>query len=56
MGDDAAIWALTADNPRNDIMRPPEDLARIKAVHGAQAVVNIFPALPNSAAVEVGRV
>ncbi len=67
MGDDAAIWALTADNPHNDIMRRPEDLSefkrqlrrlldRIKAVHGEQAVVNIFPALPNSAAVEVGRV
>lgn len=66
MGDDAAIWALTADNPHNDIMRRPEDLSefkrqlrrlldRIKALHGEQAVVNIFPALPNSAAVEVGR-
>lgn len=48
-------------------MRRPEDLAefkrrlrrlldRIKATHGEDAVINVFPALPNSAAVEVGRV
>jgi hypothetical protein len=58
---------LTAENPHNDIMRRPEDLTefkrqlrrlfdRIKAVHGEDAVINVFPALPNSAAVEVGRV
>ncbi|BAU38749.1 hypothetical protein APT_01667 [Acetobacter pasteurianus NBRC 101655] len=48
-------------------MRRPDDLIefkhqlrrlldRIKAVHGENAVINVFPALPNSAAVEVGRV
>lgn len=67
LGDDAAIWSLTGENPHNDIMRRPEDLAefkrqlrrlfdRIKAVHGENTVINVFPALPNSAAVEVGRV
>lgn len=67
LGDDAAIWSLTAENPHNDIMRRPEDLVefkrhlrrlldRIKAVHGEKATINVFPALPNSAAVEVGRV
>ena len=67
LGDDVAIWSLTADNPHNDIMRRPDDLVefkrhlrrlfdRIKAVHGENAVINVFPALPNSAAVEVGRV
>jgi SMODS-associated and fused to various effectors sensor domain len=66
LGDDVAIWALTAENPHNDIMRRSEDLAefkrrlrrlldRIKATHGEDAVINVFPALPNSAAVEVGR-
>jgi hypothetical protein len=67
LGDDAAIWSLTAENPHNDIMRRPEDLVefkrhlrrlldRIKAVHGEKATINVFPAVPNSAAVEVGRV
>lgn len=67
LGKDVAIWSLTAENPHNDVMRRPEDLAefkrhlrllldRIKATHGEDAVINVFPALPNSAAVEVGRV
>lgn len=67
LGDDVAIWSLTAENPHNDIMRRPEDLVefkrhlrrlldRIKAVHGEKATINVFPAVPNSAAVEVGRV
>ncbi|WP_416355811.1 SAVED domain-containing protein [Aureimonas phyllosphaerae] len=67
LGDDVAIWSLTAEEPHNDIMRRPQDLSefrrrvrrildRIKAIHGEQALVNVFPALPNSAAVEVGRV
>jgi hypothetical protein len=67
LGDDTAIWSLTAENPHNDIMRRPEDLPefkrhlrrlldRIKAVHGESATINVFPAVPNSAAVEVGRV
>ncbi|WP_426413458.1 SAVED domain-containing protein [Bradyrhizobium ganzhouense] len=67
LGDDVAIWSLTAENPHNDIMRRPEDLVlfkqklrqlfdRIKALHGEDATINVFPILPNSAAVEVGRV
>jgi SMODS-associated and fused to various effectors sensor domain len=67
LGDDVAIWSLTAKNPHNDIMRRPEDLVlfkqklrqlfdRIKALHGEGAVINVFPILPNSAAIEVGRV
>ncbi|MER8954543.1 SAVED domain-containing protein [Mesorhizobium sp. M0833] len=67
LGDDVAIWSLTAEGPHNDIMCRPEDLVefrrhlrhlfdQIKAVHGESAVINVFPALPNSAAVEVGRV
>jgi len=67
LGPDAAIWSLAAQNPHNDIMRRPEDLAEfrrrlrrlldgIKSVHGEDVVINVFPALPNSAAIEVGRV
>jgi hypothetical protein len=67
LGADARIWAIEADRPHNDIMKRPQDLAEfrrlvrstfnaIKAVHGEQATIHIFPALPVSAAVEVGRV
>jgi hypothetical protein len=67
LGADTAIWALTAENPHNDIMRRPDDLSaykrhlrqlldRIKAHHGENAQINVFPAIPASAAVETGRV
>ena len=67
MGDDVSIWSLTAANPHNDIMRYPEDLTEyrkqlrdlfdeIKAAHGQNASVNVFPAIPVSCAVETGRV
>lgn len=67
LGDDVAIWSLTAEEPHNDIMRRPQDLSefkrrvrtlldRIKGVHGEGAEVNVFPAVPNSVAIEFGRV
>ncbi|HQT84991.1 SAVED domain-containing protein [Acidiphilium rubrum] len=67
LGADTAIWAIEAEQPHNDIMKRPADLAEfrrlvrsifntIKARHGERAVINIFPAMPVSAAVEVGRV
>ena len=67
LGADAAIWAIEAEQPHNDIMKRPADLAEfrqlvrsifntIKERHGERAVINIFPAMPVSAAVEVGRV
>lgn len=67
LGQDAAIWSITADNPHNDIMKHPADLAEfrrllrmilneIKARHGEEAMIQVFPALPVSAAIEVGRV
>lgn len=66
LGGDVSIWSLTADNPHNDIMRRPEDLSeykgllrrifdRIKAAHGEHTIIEVFPALPASAAVETGR-
>ena len=67
LGEGAAIWALTAPQPHNDIMHSAEDLAgfrralrgllgRIKAQHGEDAMIHVFPALPVSAAIELGRV
>lgn len=67
LGADAAIWSIEAANPHNDIMRHRGDLAEfrrlmrsvlndIKSTHGESADIHLFPALPVSAAVEVGRV
>lgn len=67
LGEDVAMWSVTVDQPHNDILRRPEDQAafrtlmrslfdRIKALHGEDAVLHVFPAMPASLAVELGRV
>lgn len=67
LGHDVSIWSITAILPHNDIMRNAGDLLRfrqelrrlfdrIKSMHGEGATINVFPALPVSAAVELGRV
>jgi len=67
IGPDASIWALEAEDPHNDILKRADDLAafrtrlrimldRIKAAHGQDTPLHVFPALPVSAAIEVGRV
>lgn len=67
LGEDAAIWSLCAENPHNDIVRCPEDQVAyrqalrslfdaIKARHGDNVPIHVFPALPASLAVETGRV
>lgn len=67
LGVDAAIWSLCADQPHNDILRRADDQVafrrelrrlynRIKARHGERTLLHVFPALPASLAVEVGRV
>jgi hypothetical protein len=67
LGRDAVIWAIEAEQPHNDVMKRSSDLVEfrrlvrstfnaIKAAQGECATINVFPALPVSAAVEVGRV
>lgn len=67
LGEDVSIWSVEVDAPHNDAMRHPEDLAAfrqvirrlyddIKSAHGQNAAINVFPALPVSCAVELGRV
>lgn len=67
LGDDTAIWSISATGAHNDILRRPEDQAnyrrllrglfnRIKAVHGQSTPIHVFPVLPASLAVETGRV
>ncbi len=67
IGQQASVWAIEADAPHNDIIKRTDDLAefrqrlrmvldQIKAVHGEHTPLHVFPALPVSAAIEVGRV
>jgi hypothetical protein len=65
MSKDVAIWSLAAQDPHNDMMRYPEDLQEFRRLvrrlyneikaSGADAI-HVFPAIPISAAVELGRV
>ncbi|MGO7374918.1 SAVED domain-containing protein [Rhizobium ruizarguesonis] len=67
LGDDVSIWSLSANGAHNDILRTPSDLTlwrkelraifeAIKDNHGRTDIVHVFPAVPVSAAVELGRV
>lgn len=67
LGSNVPIWSVTASAPHNDILRHRDDLSKfrtfirqtfdqIKAHHGEDAEIHLFPVLPVSAAVEVGRV
>lgn len=67
LGSATSIWRMTIDSPNNDFLKHPDDLRefrnayralldRIKARHGQDQVLNIFPAVPNSVAIEIGRV
>lgn len=67
LGNDTDIWLLQADNPHNDIMRRSADLAafrqvvrqtfdQIKAMYPDVAEIHLFPAMPVSCSIEVGRV
>lgn len=67
LGHDVSVWSIRAISPHNDVMRNAGDLSQfrqelrrlfdqIKAVHGEGATINVFPALPVAAAVEVGRI
>jgi hypothetical protein len=67
LGPNCTVWSITAKSPHNDIMRRPEDLSefrrllrhmfdRVKASHGLIPRLHVFPVMPVSAAIEVGRV
>lgn len=67
LGPTAPVWTISTPTPHNDVMHRESDLAafrvcvrqtldRIKAHHGENATIHIFPALPVSAAVELGRI
>lgn len=67
LGNNVAIWMLTIDEPNNDFLKSRTQLADfrktyrklldvIKARHGQNILLHIFPAVPTSVAVEMGRV
>ncbi|MCX6132629.1 MAG: SAVED domain-containing protein [Ignavibacteriales bacterium] len=67
LSDKSCIWTITIDNPNNDFLKTRELLTqfrmicrrafdRIKAAHGEKSQIHVCPAMPVSAAVELGRV
>ncbi len=67
LGAQISIWSIQARNPHNDILRRSSDLQsfrqvvravfdRIKASHPAAQSIHLFPIMPVSCALEVGRV
>lgn len=67
IGDDISIWEITVDDCHNDFLRSSAQLSmfretlrklmvRIKQMHGQSAPLSIFPAMPVSCAVELGRI
>ncbi|WP_085907805.1 SAVED domain-containing protein [Kiloniella majae] len=66
LGDDAAIWEITIENPHNDFMQSRQQLSLfrqrlrglivdIKQQHGEITPLHIFPVMPVSCAIEFGR-
>jgi SMODS-associated and fused to various effectors sensor domain len=67
LGENCSIWELTVANPHNDFIRKKEHLSEyrtivrslldeIKLFHGEDVKLHIFPAMPVSTSVELGRV
>jgi len=67
LGDNISIWQITIENQNNDCIKSKEHLSafrkifraalqEIKKTHGANTLINIFPAVPLSVAIEMGRV
>lgn len=67
LGDNVSIWSVEGLPTGNDCMRYPEDLREfrktirdclneIRSRYGADTEINVFPAAPVSAALELGRV
>lgn len=67
LGDEVAIWTITIPEPGNDVVRRPEDTGAFRTAmrkiyrdiqekHGMDCVINVFPVMPASLAVEAGRV
>jgi len=67
LGDNVSIWVVTVSSPHNEVVKSREQLCefrtlmrrlldRIKAVHGQNTVLHVFPVCSVSTAVECGRI
>ncbi|MBE0392161.1 HNH endonuclease [Flavobacterium sp. PL002] len=67
LGDDVSIWKITVDNPDRNVLKTKHALinfknqirnafSKIKLQQATAEVIHVFPAMPNSCAVETGRV
>lgn len=67
LGDDTSIWSIRIATPYNNFLKSEKQLDqfkevmrktfdRIKAIHGENTTLNVFPAMPVATAVEMGRV
>lgn len=67
LGDDTSIYSIKIQNPDNDFVKSRKQITDfgakmrevfrdIKRIHGQHAVMNIFPTMPVSLAVQLGRV
>lgn len=67
LGSDVSIWKITVDNPNRNILKNKQTLinfknqvrnaySRIKQVYSTENSIHIFPVMPNSCAIETGRV
>lgn len=67
LGEACSIWSITNSSPNNDYLKSRlhlQDFRRIarialdqiKARHGEDAIIHVFPAMPVSTAIELGRV
>lgn len=66
LGEKATIWRVTHSSPNNDYLKSRKQLQQfreimrrlmdcIKAKHGENAVLHVFPSMPVATAVEMGR-
>ena len=67
LGTNVSIWTMTIEEPYNDFLKSAGQLStfrdqykklldQVKTVHGEDRVLHIFPAVPVSIALEMGRV
>ena len=67
LGSNVAIWKVIITEPHNDFLKSPRQLSsfrallrklldKIKLRHGQNTALHIFPAMPVSVAVELGRI
>ena len=67
LGEATSIWKITVKNPYNDCIRNKNHLSdfrvifrktlnNIKATYGSAMAINLFPAVPVSIAIEIGRI